>query len=214
MGYVSLLEILRPKKMDTPSLRVLEFLPFKASKKNDAPFKQNSATWGSVHPWKIKCPKETSQNIHKRCWQKAKKNSGKITTYFLENVVKKLLVFPPPPPSSKGFFLIPKAAARRIFEKKKKKNFTNLRPSLCWKLSSFVPSLCWKLSSFLGVSIKTIGVFFSGFRSLQSTKWHNPTVSLNALHHLRHSVNHSSSAQQSGWDILRSWWTSEATGLF
>lgn len=114
----SLLEILRPKKMDTPSLRVLDFLPFKASKKYGAPSKQNSAPWGSVHPWKIECQKETSENMHKICWQKSKRENVD-TTYLLENVVKKLLVFPPPR-HQRDFLLIPKAAARRIFEKKKK----------------------------------------------------------------------------------------------
>lgn len=133
----SLLEILRPKKMDTPSLRVLDFLPFKASKKYGAPSKQNSAPWGSVHPWKIECQKETSENMHKICWQKSKRENVD-TTYLLENVVKKLLVFPPP--VIKGIFCWYPRLQLEEFSKRKKKLHK----------SSPIP---WKLSSFLGVSV-------------------------------------------------------------
>ena len=90
---LSLLEILRPKKMDTPSLRVLWLLPFKASKK--MVLTPNKIPRHEVHPWKIKCQKETSQHIHTICCKKATKNSRNFPTYLLENVAKELLVFPP-----------------------------------------------------------------------------------------------------------------------
>ena len=171
MGYVSLLEILRPKKNGYPISSSAGISTIQSFQKNDAPFKQNSATWGSVHPWKIKSQRNFWKYSQKMLAKKKQKKTGEnFTTYVLENVVKKLLVFPPP--SSKWIFLIPKAAAGRIFEKKKKLHKSLPIPMLeaweihCWEILGDPFAACF-CQSFLGVSIKTIGGLFSGFGSLQ-----------------------------------------------